>query len=222
MRVTLSVVKVGGAALAARPPSLAGLGVPRAGTVVVHGAGPRISSALAAAGIASQFVDGRRVTSEEAMPHVRAAFLEENAVVCCLLGDHALGLIGDELGLEADPVPALGCVGVLRPFVPPGLWGALETNRVPVIAPLACGPLNVNADDAAAVLAVALGADRLVFVSDVPGVRVGRRVAKLLSADDVASLGAHVSAGMVAKLQAAVAAAREGVEVRVGATLVTA
>jgi len=91
-----------------------------------------------------------------------------------------------------------------------------------VIAPLARGPLNVNADDAAAVLAVALGADRLVFVSDVPGVQVGRRVASLLSADDVDSLGAHVSAGMVAKLQAAVVAAREGVEVRVGATVVTA
>src|SRR5438105_400851 len=69
---------------------------------------------------------------------------------------------------------------------------------------------------------VAHGADRLVFVSDVPGVQVGRRVASLLSADDVDSLGAHVSAGMIAKLQAAVVAAREGVEVRVGATVVTA
>jgi acetylglutamate kinase len=51
---------------------------------------------------------------------------------------------------------------------------------------------------------------------------VGRRVARLLSADDVAELGAHVSAGMVAKLQAAVAAARAGVEVHVGATAVIA
>ena len=91
-----------------------------------------------------------------------------------------------------------------------------------MIAPIARGPLNVNADDAASVLAVALGADRLAFVSDVPGVRVGRRVARLLSADDVDDLGAHVSAGMVAKLQAAVAAAREGVEVHVGTTVVTA
>jgi acetylglutamate kinase len=190
--------------------------------VVVHGAGPRITAALAAAGIASRFVDGRRVTSEEAMPYVKAAFREENAALCCAVGSHALGLLGDELGLEADPLPGLGCVGSLRPIVPQPLWGALEAGRLPVVAPLARGPLNVNADDAAATLAVALGADRLVFLSDVPGVRVGPRVAPLLSADDVLSLGTHVSAGMVAKLQAAVVAAREGVEVRVGATLVTA
>jgi acetylglutamate kinase len=218
----LSVVKVGGAALARGPVPFGELGGHHARTVVVHGAGPRITAALAAAGISSRFVDGRRVTSDEAMPYVRAAFREENAAVCCALGSRALGLIGDELGLEADQVPELGSVGVLRPVVPPALWGALETGRVPGIAPLARGPLNVNADDAAATLAVALGADRLVFVSDVPGVRVGRRVARLLSADDVAGLGAHVSAGMVAKLQAAVSAAREGVEVSVGATVVTA
>ena len=219
--MSLSIVKVGGAALAGGRVDEAVLG-PATRAVVVHGAGPRITAALAAAGIPSRFVDGRRVTSDDALPYVRAAFCEENAALCCALGPRALGLIGDELGLEADHVPELGRVGVLRPYVPPALWGALETGRLPVIAPLARGPLNVNADDAAAVLAVALGADRLVFVSDVPGVQVGRRVASLLSADDVDSLGAHVSAGMVAKLQAAVVAAREGVEVRVGATVVTA
>jgi acetylglutamate kinase len=215
--MALSVVKLGGAALA-RQPRLELDGK----TLVVHGAGPRISAALAAAGLDSEFVDGRRVTSEEAMPHVRTAFREENAAVCCLVGDRALGLLGDELGLEADPVPELGCVGRLRPFVPRALEGALETDRIPVVAPLARGPLNVNADDAAAALAVALGAVRLVFVSDVPGVHVESGIAPRLSADDVASLGAQVSAGMVAKLQAAVAAARAGIEVRVGTTLVTA
>ncbi len=218
----LAVVKVGGAALAGRAPHPDVLLRRTGRVVVVHGAGPRISSALAAAGIASRFVDGRRVTSEEAMPYVRQAFEEENVALCRLIGDRALGLIGDELGLEAEPVPELGCVGALKPFVPSALWGALAADRIPVIAPIARGPLNVNADDAASVLAVALGADRLAFVSDVPGVRVGRRVARLLSADDVDDLGAHVSAGMVAKLQAAVAAAREGVEVHVGTTVVTA
>jgi acetylglutamate kinase len=219
--MNLAVVKVGGAALAQR--GLDQAEVLRHGhAVVVHGAGPRISSALAVAGLPSRFVDGRRVTSDEAMPYVRAAFCEENAALCGLLGERALGLIGDELGLEADHVPALGRVGILRPFVPAALRDVLDGGRLPVIAPLARGPLNVNADDAASVLAVALGADRLAFVSDVPGVQVGRRVARLLSADDVAALGGQVSAGMVAKLQAAVAAAREGVEVRVGATLVTA
>jgi acetylglutamate kinase len=215
----LSVVKIGGAALAYGEVDLSAV---RRGSVVVHGAGPRITATLAAAGIESRFVDGRRVTSEEDMPYVKAAFREENAALCCELGPLALGLLGDELGLEADLVPELGCVGALRPVVPPGLWGALEAGRVPVVAPLARGPLNVNADDAAAALAVGLGADRLVFLSDVPGVRIGRGVAPVLSADDVSELDAHVSAGMVAKLQAAVVAAREGVEVRVGSTLVTA
>ena len=214
-------MKIGGAALAYGELDLATV-VPSGRSVVVHGAGPRISAALEAAGIESRFVDGRRVTSEEAMPYVRAAFREENAALCCAIGPRALGLIGDELGLEADLVAELGAVGALRPVVPPLLWGALESDRLPVIAPLARGPLNVNADDAAAVLAVALGADRLVFLSDVAGVQVGPRVARTLSAEDVSELGSHVSAGMVAKLQAAVAAAREGVEVRVGATLVTA
>jgi acetylglutamate kinase len=215
----LSVVKIGGAALAYGEVDLSAVG---RGSVVVHGAGPRITAKLAAAGIESRFVGGRRVTSEDDLPYVKAAFREENAALCCELGPLALGLLGDELGLEADPVPELGCVGSLRPVVPPGLWGALEAGRIPVVAPLARGPLNVNADDAAAALAVGLGADRLVFLSDVPGVRVGRSVAPVLSADDVSGLDDHVSAGMVAKLQAAVVAAREGVEVRVGATLVTA
>jgi acetylglutamate kinase len=217
----LSVIKVGGAALADGEIDLSALARPGR-AVIVHGAGPRITALLAAAGIESRFVDGRRVTSEEAMPYVKAAFRQENAALCCEVGSRALGLLGDELGLEADPVPELGCVGSLRPVVPPALWGALEAGRLPVVAPLARGPLNVNADDAAAALAVGLGADRLVFLSDGPGVRVGPRVAPLLSAADVSSLGADVSAGMVAKLQAAVVAAREGVEVRVGATLVTA
>ena len=214
-------MKIGGAALASGGVDLSTVAEPGS-TVVVHGAGPRITATLAAAGIESHFVDGRRVTSHDDMPYVKAAFRDENAALCCELGPLALGLLGDELGLEADPIPVLGCVGALRPVVPQKLWDALEAGRVPVVAPLARGPLNVNADDAAAALAVGLGADRLVFLSDVPGVRVGRSVAPVLSADDVSELDAHVSAGMVAKLQAAVVAAREGVEVRVGSTLVTA
>jgi acetylglutamate kinase len=220
--VQLVVVKVGGAALAGRALHRDVLLRRTGRVVVVHGAGPRISSALAEAGIASRFVDGRRVTGEEAMPYVKAAFEAENEALCRLIGERALGLIGDEVGLEAEVVPEFGCVGALEPVVPSALWDALAADRIPVLAPIARGPLNVNADDAASVLAVALGADRLAFVSDVPGVRVGRRVARLLSADDVADLGAQVSAGMVAKLQAAVAAARQGVEVHVGTTAVIA
>ncbi|MEA2438427.1 MAG: acetylglutamate kinase, partial [Thermoleophilaceae bacterium] len=89
-------------------------------------------------------------------------------------------------------------------------------------APLARGPLNVNADDAAAVLAVALFADRLVFVSDVPGVIVDGEVVPILSASDISSLERQFTGGIVPKLQAALVAAREGVQVDVGRTAVVA
>jgi acetylglutamate kinase len=95
-----------------------------------------------------------------------------------------------------------------------------KPDAVPVIAPLARGPLNVNADDAAAVLAVALGADRLVFVSDVPGVLVDGEVVPQLSERDISQLNGHLTGGIVPKLQAALLAAREGVRVDVGQTTV--
>ena len=111
---------------------------------------------------------------------------------------------------------------MLLPVVPTSLWGLLTVDAVPVIAPLARGPLNVNADDAAAVLAVALGADRLVFVSDVPGVLVDGEVVPRLSEREISLLNGHLAGGILPKLQAAVAAAREGVRVDVGATVVVA
>jgi acetylglutamate kinase len=81
--------------------------------------------------------------------------------------------------------------------------------------------LNVNADDAAAVLAVALRADRLVFVSDVPGVLVDGAVVPELSEREIGSLDASLSGGIVPKLQAALLAARQGVRVDVGATAIS-
>ena len=192
---------------------------------VVHGAGTRISAALSEAGIESTFAGGRRVTTAEALPIVREAFRQENLALCAELGRRAYGLMGDDLGLEAERVPELGQVGMLLPVVPSALWELLATDRIPVIAPLArCsknrGPLNVNADDAAAVLAVALGADRLVFVSDVPGVFVDGEVVSQLSEHDIARLNGHLTGGIVPKLQAALVAARGGVRVSIGQTVV--
>ena len=208
----LTVVKIGGAALARRS-----LHLPEA-DVVVHGAGPRISQELARAGIECGFVDGRRATPPEAMPHVVRAFRAENRNVCRLVGERAVGLLGHELGLVADHLPELGAVGVLRPSIPAELWQLLAHGVVPVIAPLARGPLNVNADDAAAAIAIGLGADRLVFLSDVPGVLVGGAVVRELHD------GAHpeLSGGIVPKVNAALDAARAGVTVAIGETAVVA
>ena len=67
-------------------------------------------------------------------------------------------------------MPELGHVGTALPSRPQAILDALAAGRVPVVAPLATGPLNVNADEAAAALAVGLGAERIVFLTDVPGV----------------------------------------------------
>jgi acetylglutamate kinase len=223
--MALTVVKCGGAVLAKEPFVLERYVEPGSGVCVVHGAGTRISAALREAGFESPFVGGRRVTTEEALPIVREAFRQENRALCAELGRRASGLMGDDLGLEAERVPELGQVGMLLPVVPSALWKLLATDGIPVIAPLArCsknrGSLNVNADDAAAVLAIALGADRLVFVSDVPGVLVDGEVIRELSARDISQVNGHLSGGILPKLEAALLAAREGVHVDVGQTTV--
>ena len=223
--MALTIVKCGGAALAKEPFVLERYVEAGSGVCVVHGAGARISAALHEAGIESTFVGGRRITTAEALRVVREAFRQENRALCSEIGPRAHGLMGDDLGLEAARLPELGQVGMLLPVVPAALWGLLATDGIPVIAPLArCskdrGALNVNADDAAAVLAIALGADRLVFVSDVPGVLVDGEVVRQLSEHDISRLNGHLSGGIVPKLQAAVLAAREGVRVDVGQTTV--
>ena len=225
--MAITVVKCGGAVLARGGFVLAQHADVDASVCVVHGAGSRITAALDAARIESRFVGGRRVTDEQALPLVAGAFRAENRALVEQIGARAEGLCGDEIGLEADPLPGLARAGMLRPVVPARLALSLASGRVPVVAPLALssrdgGLLNVNADDAAAVLAIALGADQLVFVSDVDGVIVDGEVLGELSAGDIAGLGGALSGGIVPKLEAAVAAAREGVLSRVGRTLVVA
>ena len=219
--MSLTVVKCGGAALARGTFQLHDY-VSEGDACVVHGAGGRITAALVEAGIESQFVRGRRVTGPDAMPVVREVFRRENEALCRQIGPRARGLMGDELGLEADLLPGFGEVGILRPVVPQELRDVIAAGDVPVIAPLAKGPLNVNADDAAAVLAVALHADRIVFVSDVPGVLVNGKVVTQLSASDLVELDGELSGGILPKLEAALVAARQGVRAEVGATVVVA
>src|SRR4051795_13086887 len=179
--MSLTIVKCGGAALAKERFRLERHVEPGRIVCVVYGAGTRFSAGRRGAGLESPFVGGRRVTTAEALPVVREAMRQEDRALCAPIGERAYGLMGDDFGLEAERLPELGHVGMLLPVVPTALWGLLSIDAVPVIAPLARGPLNVNADDAAAVLAVALGADRLVFVSDVAGVLVDGEVVPQLS-----------------------------------------
>jgi len=196
--------------------------------VVVHGAGPQISAELERREIPVRFVNGRRVTSADVLEVVREALLDVNAEVCAAIGPDAVGLVGDEIGLRAEQVEELGLVGDPLPFAPDAVERALAAGFVPVVAPLATHPvlgsLNVNADEAAAALAVGLGADRIVFLSDVPGVLVdGDVVAALPVADADRMLGdGAFEGGIVPKLTAAVRAARKGVRAEIGGTEVLA
>ena len=128
--------------------------------VVVHGGGPQISAALEAKGLDVAFYRGRRITCEAAIGVVRATLLAVNAQLCAAIGPRAIGLSGDEIGLLALRVPELGLVGEPLPSRPEAILDALAAGRIPVVSPLAVGPLNVNADEAAAALAVGLGAER--------------------------------------------------------------
>ena len=217
-----TVLKLGGrVAAAAVRQALAEAG---ARTVVVHGAGPQISSEMERRGITPTFVQGRRVTTPEVLEVVRASLAAVNADVCAAIGPSAVSLFGDAIGLRARRVDGLGLVGDPEPVAPAAVIGALDAGFVPVVAPLAEGPLNVNADEAAAALALGLGADRIVFVSDVPGVLVDGEVASVLRADEAeAGLADGVfEGGIVPKLMAAVHAARGGVRATIGATEVPA
>ena len=197
--------------------------------VVVHGAGPQITAEMERRGIVPSFVDGRRVTTAEVLQVVRDSLADVNGAVCAAIGPDAVSLFGDAIGLRATQVEALGLVGHPAPSAPPVVEEALAAGRIPVIAPLATGsadqvPLNVNADEAAAALAVGLHAERIIFVSDVPGVLLDGIVMEHIAVDDVDRLlgDGTFEGGIVPKLEAAVRAARGGVRAAIGATEVVA
>lgn len=217
------VLKLGGRVAAVAARQVAELRAAGEDVVVVHGAGPQITAELERRGIDAVFVVGRRVTTPEVLEVVRESFAEVNREVCDAIGAEALPLWGDEIGLPARQVEALGLVGDPEPSRPQAVVAALAAGRVPVVAPLAEGPLNVNADEAAAALAIGLDATRLVFMSDVPGVLVDGETASSLDAD-VAEAGIAAGAfagGIVPKLEAAIRAVHAGVPTTIGATAIT-
>jgi acetylglutamate kinase len=222
--VTRVVVKLGGGVAAAAAAQARDL--VRAGhqVVVVHGAGPQISAELRRRGIPVEFVGGRRVTSPATLAVVRESLIAVGAEVSAALGPAALALAGDDIGLEARPLPELGLVGGPLPCRPAAIEEALAARRIPVVAPIAVGPLNVNADEAASALAVGLEADRIVFVTDVPGVFVDGALADRIEvgrADSLLAAGVF-EGGIVPKLLAAARAARVGIRAEIGATEVFA
>ena len=216
------VFKLGGSAALVSAPRARELHVAGHEVVVVHGAGFQITAELHARGIPVIFVRGRRFTYPATLALVRASLVAVGAELSAALGPAALHLVGDEIGLRARRLPDLGLVGEPLPGRLLAVEHALEQHRIPVVTPIAVGPLNVNADEAATALAAGLGADRVVFVSDVPGVYVEGEVVDRLHVDDADSLlgSGAFDGGIVPKLLAAVRAARLGMRAEIGETAV--
>ena len=218
------VVKVGGAVAGDAASRILGLAEEGHEVVVVHGAGPQITDEMTKRGIPVEFVQGRRRTSRLALEVVRESMELVNAQLCEALGDRAVPVLGHRDGLLAVPVPPLGQVGDPLPCRPRKVLDALRDDKVPVVAPLAVGPLNVNADDASAALALGLGARSLVFLTDVPGLYIDDEIVDAIAVGDARRMLAEgaFEGGIIPKLRAAALAAASGITATIGQTAVVA
>ena len=222
--MTRLVVKIGGAVAGESADRILGLREEGHEVVVVHGAGPQITDEMTKRGIPVEFVAGRRRTSRAGLDVVRESLEQVNADLCAALGGVASPVLGHLNRLFAVPVPPLGWVGDPLACRPPAILEALRAGQVPVVAPLAVGPLNVNADDAAAALALGLGARRLLFVTDVPGLYVDDELVDTIDAGRATSLldAGRFEGGIIPKLRAAAIAAASGITAEIGRTAVVA
>lgn len=200
--------------------------------VIVHGGGPQISAHLDRLGIATGFRGGLRVTTPEAMDIVRMVLVGQvNGDVVHFINDHgpfAVGLSGEDAGLlTAERRPGLvdgvevdlGQVGDVVGVDPATVHALLDAGRIPVVATVARGAdglsYNVNADTAAASIAVALGAEKLVVLTDVDGLYADwparTEVISQIAADDLRALLPSLAAGMIPKMEACLRAVDGGV-----------
>ncbi len=197
--------------------------------VVVHGGGPMINSMLDKLGIESTFVRGKRVTDQATVEVVEMVLtgLVNKRIVQAIMdeGGRAVGLSGkddDLMVAEADD-PELGFVGRPVEMNVQVLRDLFAAGIIPVIAPVATGmdpneTFNVNGDTAAGAIAGALKADRLLLLTDVPGVKNanGEVVTELTSADVRAMIeDGTISGGMIPKVETALNAVDKGVRAAV-------
>ena len=202
--------------------------------VVVHGGGPQIKAMLDRLGLVSEFRGGLRVTTPEVMDVVRMVLTGQvGRELVGLVNQHgplAVGLSGEDAGLfggrrktvEIDGAPVdLGLVGDVETVDPTAVLDILEAGRIPVVSTVAPDldvpgqVLNVNADTAAAALAAALGARKLVVLTDVEGVYAAwpdrDSLLSRLSVSGAKDLLARVDEGMIPKLEACIRAVEAGV-----------
>jgi acetylglutamate kinase len=194
--------------------------------VVVHGGGPQVTRVSARLGIETQFVDGVRVTDADTLDvatMVLAGKLNTDVVASLVAGGvRAVGLSGVDGGLlmaRKQTAPDLGFVGEVVHVNADVVKTLMAERFVPVVASIAVDETgqayNVNADVVAAELAIALGAGKLVFLGDVPGLigPSGDLLSELSAAQGLDLLGQEgvVDGGMIPKLESAVDAIKAGV-----------
>ncbi|MGO1667063.1 acetylglutamate kinase [Flaviflexus sp.] len=202
--------------------------------VVVHGGGPQINSMLKRLGIESEFRGGLRVTTPEAMEVVRMVLAGQvqRELVSLINQDapYAVGMSGEDAGLlkgrkryidiDGQKVD-LGQVGDVHEVNPASLHDLIDNGRIPVVSTIAMdiegdGILNVNADTAAAAIASALGANKLLMLTDVEGLYLDwpnkDSLVSEINASELAELLPKLDAGMKPKMEAALHAIDAGVQ----------
>ncbi len=200
--------------------------------VVVHGGGPQITSMLDALGITSEFRGGYRVTTEEAMAVVRMVLTGQvQRELVNLINRHgpfAVGMSGEDANLftaerrfavvEGQRVD-IGLVGDICDVRPGLVQSLLDDDLIPVVSSIARDAggdtYNINADAAAAALAIALGAKKLIVLTDVPGMYRSwpddQTVVPVVTVDVMRTLLPELASGMIPKMAACVDAVSAGV-----------
>ena len=226
------VVKIGGSTLGSHDTTLHDLvSLQRQGvnSVVVHGGGKIISDWMAKQGVMPRFVRGLRVTDEpsiEIVVAVLTGLINKNLVASMVeLGARTIGISGADDGMLRANIrdPELGLVGDVARVNTDPIKAVLDSGCIPIIAPVgvklaedgdvSTTLLNINADTAAGEIAAALGADRLVFLTDVQGVldTTRRLIPRLTERQARGLISSNVAAGgMIPKLEACLTALHSG------------
>lgn len=195
--------------------------------IVVHGGGPQITELLGKVGKVTEFRNGLRVTDAETMDIVRMVLIGQvNPRIVSEInvhGDHAVGVSGEDAGLiqaEARDT-SLGFVGDVREIRPEILYRLLEDGFIPVVATIGVDdsgrPYNINADTVASAISVAVGAEKLIYLTDIEGLRSDvDDPDTLISSTTAADLEAMVedgsiSDGMIPKVRGCIDAVQSGV-----------
>lgn len=205
-------------------------------TTIVHGGGPKISATMEKMGKKPQFVQGQRVTDQETMDIVEMVLGGlVNKEIVSLINSHggkAVGLSGKDGGLikakkklikkssakGIDEIIDIGLVGEVTQVDPHIIISLEKEGFVPVISPVGVGPkgetLNINADYVAASVASALKAEKLILLTDVPGIIDKKdRIISTLKKQQIKKLvdDGTISGGMIPKVQACIKAIEGGV-----------